>query len=74
MCVYFHVPFYGKLDGIFHRGFSYELLTIWGEQGRLLLKECAREKGASVTFESYGEEPGLPAGAPSLRGEEEGIQ
>lgn len=62
MCVYFHVPFYGKLDGIFHWGFSYELLTIWAEWGRLLLKEFARAEGASVTFGSYGEEAGLPAG------------
>ena len=74
MCVYFHVPFYGKLDGVFHWGFSYELLTIWGEQGMLLLKEFSREEGASETFESYGEEPVLPAGVPLLKGEEGGMQ
>lgn len=33
-----------------------------GEQGRLLLKEFVRAEGASVTFESYWEEPDLPAG------------
>lgn len=33
-----------------------------GEQGRLLLKEFARAEGASVTFESYWEDPDLPAG------------
>lgn len=40
----------------------------------LLLKEFSREEGASETFESYGEEPVLPAGVPLLKGEEGGMQ
>lgn len=35
-----------------------------------MLKKFAREEGASEIFESYGEEPGLPAGVPLLRGKE----
>ena len=50
------------------------MLTIWGEQGRLLLKKFAREERASEIFESHGEEPGLPAGVPLLRGKEGGVQ
>lgn len=37
-------------------------------------RELVREEGASVTFESCGEEPGLPAGVLVLRGEEGGAQ
>lgn len=36
-----------------------------------MLKEFTREEGGSITFETYGEEPGLPVRAPLLRDQRE---
>lgn len=40
-----------------------------GRTGQAVAEKFSRAEGPSVTFESYGEEPGLPAGVPLLGGE-----